>query len=75
MMNNGRGGGGLEEDVIVSLGKVLSSVNIAGSGSSDAERRGSGGGQGGGYGAPGTAVVGSSPPESSWGAGAPAPAG
>ena len=72
MMNNSRG---LEDDVMVSLGNVLSSVNIAGS---DAERRGSvGGGQGqGGYGAPGSSM-GSSPAES-WGAaagGAPAPAG
>jgi hypothetical protein len=65
-MNNSRGFG---DDVIVSLGQALSSVNIAGSD----ERGGSGGGQmQGGYGAPGT-VMGSTPSES-WGA-APAPAG
>ena len=66
-MNKGRGFG---DDVIVSLGQALSSVNIAGS---DAERGGSGGGQvQGGYGAPGTVTV--SSPSESWGA-APAPAG
>ena len=65
-MNKGRGFG---DDVIVSLGQALSSVNIAGR---EAE---SGGGQvQGGYGAPGTVVV--SSPSKSWGAApAPAPAG
>lgn len=64
-MNKGRGFG---DDVIVSLGQTLSSVNIAGS---DAERGGSGEDRvQGGYGAPGTVVV--SSPSESWGA---APAG
>lgn len=63
-MNNGRG---LGDDVIVSLGQALSSVNIDGS---DAARGGSGRDQArGGYGAPGK-IVGSTPGES-WGAPAP----
>lgn len=65
-MNNGRG---LGDDVIVSLGQALSSVNID---ESDAARGGSERDQARvGYGAPGK-IVGSSPAES-WGV--PAPAG
>lgn len=72
MMNGGH-------DVIGSLGKALSSVNLAGNESADSNGHGSngGGGQPQGYGAPGTAV-GSHP--GSWnglsgGAAAPAPSG
>lgn len=68
---------GMEDDVMVSLGSVLSTVNIAGGdvdGGSGHGSVGGGGGQGqGGYGAPGTAVGSSQPVP--WGSAAPAPAG
>ena len=76
----GAGGGvmmhvnrGMEDDVMVSLGNVLSTVNITGGGDVDGGS-GHGGGQAqGGYGAPGTAV--GSNQTVPWGSAAPAPAG
>ena len=82
--NGGEGGGGggvtmnvnrgMEDDVMVSLGNVLSTVNITGGGDVDGGS-GHGGGQvqQGGYGAPGTAVGSNQPVP--WGSAAPAPAG
>ena len=79
-MEGGGGGGvtmnvnrGMEDDVMVSLGNVLSTVNITGGGDVDGGSGHGGQVQQGGYGAPGTAVGSNQPVP--WGSAAPAPAG